>query len=256
MKHTWFVIPAVLLLLWAMVMSALRNSVSSALGEWYVGRAYVLRMNDVIYADNEMDDMSVSLQEEMLKDTIFQKISAVYMDSAAQSVASDTAFVEPDVTQEEETLLYRTSEKLLERNMIVDEDGLKEMITYGTEAMNTYVSAITNAIDSPFVGVAALLYLYTVRPFFAGILSLASILLFVLYTKHSPLSHTAYALLATGVLVILSGFVVSGLSLTLTSTLLGRSVSVSNMPFIIRGSLVIALSLCMLVYNKKRHNTL
>ena len=61
MKRTWFVIPAVILLFWAMVMSALRYSVSSALGEWYVGRAYILRMNDVIYAENDVDIAGVSL---------------------------------------------------------------------------------------------------------------------------------------------------------------------------------------------------
>lgn len=256
MKRTWFVISAVILLFWAMVMSALRYSVSSALGEWYVGRAYILRMNDVIYAENDVDIDGVSLQEEMLEDGIFRKISAVYMDSAAESIAFDTLFKEPDITKEEEQLLYRTVEKLNACDMTVDEEGLMESIDYGTEAMNTYISGITSGVHSSFIKVAALLYLYTVRPVFAGILAIASILLFVLYAKHSPLSHTAYALLITGILVILSGFVVSGLSLSLTNAILGRSVSVSNMPFVVSGFLLIVLSLCMLVYNQKQKHAL
>ena len=256
MKRNWYVIPAVILLFWAMFMSALRYSVSSALGEWYVGRAYVLRMNDVIFASNEMDMDSVELQEEMLSDSTFRNISAVYMDSAAQSIATGTLCIEPDITEEEEQLLVRTSEKLVEYGMTVDVEGLQEMITYGTDAMNSYVSSITASIDEPLVRAAALLYLYTVRPFFAGILCLASIVLFVLYAKQHPLSRTALAMLGTGIVVIVSGFVVRSLSLSVTNTLLGRSVSISSMPFIVSGGLLIILSLCLLMYNKKRHNAL
>ena len=255
MKRNWFVIPAAILLFWAMFMSALRYSVSSALGEWYVGRAYVLRMNDVIFASNEMNENSVGLQEEMLSDSTLRNISAVYMDSAAQSIATGTLFIEPDITKEEEQLLVRTSEKLVEYGMTVDEEGLMEMISYGTEAMNSYVSSLTN-VTSPVIRIAALLHLYTVRPLFAGILSLASIVLFVLYAKHHGVSHTAIALLVTGALVLIAGFVVSWLSLPVTNSLLGRSVSISSMPFVVSGGLLIVLSLCLRMYSKKRHNAL
>lgn len=256
MKHTWFVIPAVVLLFWAMFMSALRYSVSSALGEWYVGRSYILRMNDVIYEDNEVNENSVDLQEDMLKDDAFRKISIAYMDSAAQSIVAGTVFEEPDVSKAEEQLVLRTSERLMENGMTVDEEALHEMIAYGTEAMNSYVSALATAVESPLIRVAALLYLYTVRPVFAGIICLAAIVLFVLYTKHHSLSHTAYAMLFTGLLVVIAGFVVSGLSLSVSNTLLGRSVSVSSMPFFTGGGILIVLSLCIAVYRKFHHNAL
>lgn len=62
-KSKWLYIPGIVILLWVFVLGGLRTSLGKVIAEEEVGRAYALRINDVLYANGNIDiDSGIKLQ--------------------------------------------------------------------------------------------------------------------------------------------------------------------------------------------------
>lgn len=241
MRKKWYLyLPGAAVLLWMLVIGSLRASMASALAEWEIGRAYVLRMNDVIWQENDIGEEAGDLQQQMLQDPALKKIAAMYMDASAESIALERPFQIPDISAQQKRLADSTMKKLEGLGLSADREKLLDEENEAAEALSFMAESLTEdswiLMQYPWIRWAAVLYYCTVTPLPAMVLAAAAAVLFLLAWKKTSSFSFGAALVITGVIQALpvSG-IVRMLSMPLTNAVLGRSVNLPVTWFIVTG---------------------
>ena len=259
MKKKILYIPAVLVLLWTAFTGAVRIAVRDVVSDDVVGRAYVLRMNDVIYMNKDIEDIdkAVELQNSMQKDPAIRSITMKYMDAAVQSIAYDMPFAAPDIAKQEDKLASHVCAKTEKEGITLDRDLLQESITDATDSLTYAVQSMTSDgwydYAVPWLRPAASLWYYTVTPGFALCLTVCGIFFLTCATKMNDISTTGKTVILTGGLELVLGFMTAGGSLALTNKILGRSLFLSLTPFLCMGVAIILCGVFLYRMGKRKY---
>lgn len=251
-KSKWLYIPGIVILLWVFVLGGLRTSLGKVIAEEEVGRAYALRINDVLYAHGNIDiDSGIKLQQENQKDPAVFSITMRYMDAAVRSIALSQEFQTPNVDRYEKRLIRHVEKRAEEAKLTVEKEALYEVVADASHVLETYVEGLLDpwyiSEFIPWAIPAAILYYYTITPFYALVLVLSGIVFWVLANKYNDWKTTGDMLLITCVISLICGIMIYGSSLWGANRLLGRSLQLSFWPFLSKSMILLGFG-CFVRY--------
>lgn len=219
----------------------IRQSVSTTLAEWEVGKAFVFRMNDTIdeyYSDEDIDTL-VELQNKMLKEKSIKAITNVYVDYAINSIVTSS-----DIKIQDTSKLVQNMAKesiiLIEKELNVKTDhkfyeDLLEECESGEAALLQYVdNTIIYVREFRIPVLVACLF---VMPLYRNIgFCFLAILVGITYyfeTKKDWIKAISKCLLITFIAVIIFSMMYESAGIQLSNHILGRTQIFIMRPFII-----------------------
>lgn len=246
-----------------------KYTVAEVISREQVGRAVVLRMNDVIYQYyNNIDlDISVRMQKEMISNPVFTRITIKKINEAIHTLAFNKLYAPIETTEEAERIVSDTI-SIINTNFgdayTKDpsfKDALLSEVQDGINALSYYTNNITSSsyiiTRYPFIRFFLILYSFTVSPI--GIIILICIILCLLLyemktdDKVTVIKSVSIDFIFTGIIEgILMSAAIKFFSISLASNILGRAMQLRIHYFAITGIiLLIAGILLQIIVNKK-----
>lgn len=219
----------------------IRQSVSTTLAEWEVGKAFVFRMNDTIdeyYSDEDIDTF-VELQNKMLKEKSIKAITNVYVDYAINSIVTSSDIKIQDTSKLVQNIA-KESIILIEKELNVKTDNqfykdLLEECESGETALYQYVDNIIMYIKDFRIPVliASLFIMTLYRNIGLCFLAVLFGITYYFDTKKDWIKAISKCLLVTGIAVIVFSTIYKLTSMQISNHTLGRTQIFIMRPFII-----------------------
>lgn len=243
-KIEWNFIVSIIFVILFGLSFACEGMVVHSLSDWSVGRAYVLRMNDAIYADYEdMDiDVAVDLQEKMLKEKSIRKMTGTVLGGLAEDVFFQRAFerintkkIQDKIVSESISMIHQTYGEKLDVTPVMKE-ALQKEVASATDALEMYVASIPMTST---VKIALILYFIVTNPAFRILLGIC--ILYIWYTEakkeslHKMAKRIGNTCVVSGLLVSGTGILLRIVAAMFTNRFVGRTVTLDCGNFYLYG---------------------
>lgn len=237
MKNKIYIIFTIFLILFSTSICTVQ-AITKTLAMDAVGKAFVFRMNDVIYANNSTANTNtlLDLQNTLLKEESLEKLVKQYTDFVTRNVVYNNTIeqinVESTLEEIQSESLHIIEKKLGKQDSHVD-DGLKDAIYEANTALYAYATNIQEYAKS-YKPLAILYYAIT-----SNIYILFYVLIVIIMLKEALksdgliqwLKKIQKCILLSACVLYAFGVVIRSVAINLTNVFLGRTLMLTINPF-------------------------
>lgn len=256
MKNKIYIIFTIFLILFSTSICTVQ-AVTKTLATDAVGKAFVFRMNDVIYANNSTTNTNtlLDLQNTLLKEKSLQKLVKQYTDFVTRNVVYDNTIEQINVERTLEEIqsesLHIIEEKLGKQESHVN-DALKDAIYEANTSLYAYAMHIQEYAKS-YKLLAILYYVIT-----SNIYILFYILIAIMMLKKALkidgliqwLKKLQKCILLSASVLLVLGIVIRSIGINLTNVFLGRTLILTINPFYVQTIGFVCTSIMLFIIQK------